>query len=172
MTRQRHDFIFVDDEPRPISAAAPVPFAPNAFGLHFGGMLATNCYRGFWCEFELYGDEFKIKELHLSTHPADREDVLRGKLFDLEPDDVTEFSVTFRDVFLPYTGRLIVDQFCKMSIAPKSKKEIFRFDNGRLEFRENIELRELPEDYTPSSVWVDYGEMLWIPPDPSERENP
>lgn len=172
MTNQRHDFLFVDNEPRRIAAAAPVPFAPILFSLRFAGWLATNCHRGFWCEFELDGDEFKIKELQLSTHPADREDVLRGKLFDLEPDDVTEFSVTFRDVFLPYTGRLIVDQFRNSSIASMSKKEIFRFDNGRLEYRENVELRELPEDYTPSSVWVDYGVMLWIPPDPPELEKP
>lgn len=171
MTHQRHDFLIVDNEPRRIAAAAPVPFAPNAFGLRFGGMLATNCYRGFWVEFVLDGDAFKIKELQLSTHPEDREEVLRGKLFDREPDDATEFSVTFRDVFLPYTGRLIVDQFRKLAIAPKNKKEIFCFTDGSLDHREKVELQELPEDFTPSSVWVDYGVMLWIPLDPSELEN-
>lgn len=171
MTRQRHDFLFVDDEPRRIAAAAPVPFAPNAFGLRFGGMLATNCYRGFWVEFELDEEVFKIKELNLSTHPEDREEVIRGKLFGRKPDDATGFSVTFRDLLLPYTGRLIVDQFRESGTAPKTRKEIFSFKDGRLDVRKKVALRELPDEFTPSSVWVDYGVMLWIPPDPSEPEN-
>jgi hypothetical protein len=36
--------------------------------------------------------------------------------------------------------------------------------------RATIELPELPDEYTPSSVRVDYGVMLWIPPESSEAE--
>ena len=80
MTAQRLDYLLVDDERRRIAAAAPVPFAPNAFGLRLG--------------------------------------------------------------------------------------------DGRFKSREIVKLQKLPNEFTPSSVWVDYGSMLWVLPEPSELENP
>lgn len=170
MTLQRHDFLLVDGERRRIAAASPVPFAPNAFGLRFAGMLGTHCYRGFWIDFELDRNVFKIKELRLSVHPDDHEVLLRGNLFDRKPDDATEFSATFKDVLLSYTGRLIVDQIQVAATAQQDMKEIFGFEEGYLRFREKVELRELPEEFTPSSVWVNYGCMLWVFPKQSEIE--
>ena len=173
MTNQRSDSLFVDDERRRIDAAAPVPFAPNAFGLRFSGMISTDCYRGFWVDFELDGNSFKIKELRLAVHPGDRDEVLHGKLFDREPNDVNEFDVTSRDIPLAYTGKLVVGLGKKSAPTKWNRtKEIFCFEDGGLISRQKMELRELPEEFTPSSVWLDYGVMLWIPPDPHELENP
>jgi len=168
MTIQRDDFLIVDNEPRRIAAASPVPFIPNAFGLQFGGMLSTDCYRGFWVEFKLDGDEFKIKELKLAAHPDDLDELLNGKLFDRKPDEFDDLSVTFRDMPLRFTGKLIVNQDDRSTVARKELNEMFHFENGNLVFRQKVELQELPEEFTPSSIWLDYGVMLWILPDQSE----
>lgn len=161
MTIQRHDYLLVDDERRQIAAATPLPFAPVAFGLRLGSFLATNCYRGYWVDFKLVGIEFRIKELRLATHPADRDEVLRGKLFGREPDDFDELSVTFKDVPLPYTGKLVINQTRVSSIAHESKSEMLCFEDGLLRRSEKVDLRELPDEFTLSLTWVNYGWFLW-----------
>ena len=134
--------------------------------------LSSVCGRGYYVDFELAENAFKIKELRLAVHPGDREEVVHGKLFGREPNDVNDFSVTFRDIPLAYTGKLIVGLGKKTAPTLWNRtKEIFCFEDGCLKSRQQMELRELPEEFTPSSVWLDYGVMLWVPPDPSELEN-
>jgi hypothetical protein len=172
MTAQRHDYLFIDGERRRIAAAAPVPFAPNALGLRLGGSPAKSCCRGSRVGFELDGATFKIKELWLAPHHGDREALLRGKLFDRAPNIVDESSMTFKGISLPYTGKLLVaGSKTHISGALQDAHEIFRLVDGRFKSREKVKLQELPDEFTPSSVSVDYGSMLWVLPDPSELEN-
>ena len=173
MTTQRQDYLVVDGARRRLAAAAPMPFAPNAFGLRLGGSPYDDCCRGFRVDFEIDGDAFKIKTLWISPHHDDRESLLRGRLFDRAPNVADQSSMTFRDIPLSYSGKLIVDgREATVSDSPRDVHEIFRFENGHLESREIVKLQELPEEYTPSSVWIDYSSMLWILPNDSELEHP
>lgn len=171
MTVQRNDYLLVDGERRRIAAAAPMPFAPNAFGLRLQGSPAADCERAFWIDFKIDGNTFWINELWLSPHTGDRESLFHGRLFNRVPDNANQSSMTFKDIPLPYSGKLITDINGKStSIAVGKLKEIFGFENGTLVSREEMALAELPEGFTPSSVWRDYGVMLWILPDQSEWE--
>ena len=172
MTSQRQDYLLVDGERRRIAAAAPMAFAPIEFGLRLGGS-PSNCTRGFWIDFALNGDEFKIKELWIVPNPEDRGAMLRGKLFDRGPDIVDESSMTFRDISLPYSGKLLVDGQ-EEALVPSWQQDVhvvFHFFDGRFTSREKVKLQKLPDEFIPSSVWLDYGSMLWVLPDNSELEN-
>lgn len=172
MIVQRQDYLLVDGERRRIAAAAPMAFAPIEFGLRLGGS-PSNCTRAFWVDFALNGDEFKIKELWIFPDPEDRGAMLRGKLFDRGPDHVDDTSMTFRDISLPYSGKLLVDGQ-EEALVPSWQQdvhEVFHFGNGRFKSREKVKWQELPDEFIPSSVWLDYGSMLWLPPHSTQVEN-
>ena len=172
MIAQRNDHLLVDGERRRIAAAATLPFSPNRFGLRLGGSPAAECHRGFWVDFELDGDTLKIRELWIAPHPQDRESLFQGRLLGCLPNAADESSMTFHHMTIPYSGKLLVDGHETLaSGSPQELHEIFVFEDGRLRSRENVKLRKLPHDYTPSSIWLDYGVMLWVLPDPSELEN-
>lgn len=172
MIAQRQDYLLVDGERRRIAAAAPMAFAPINFGLRLGGS-PSNCMRGFWINFELEENELRIKELWIIPNPEDREAMLRGKLFDRGPDIVDESSMTFRDISLHYSGKMLVDGQ-EDALVPSWQQdvhEVFHFGNGRFKSREKVKLQKLPDEFTPASVWLDYGSMLWLMPHPSQVEN-
>ena len=172
MTSQRQDHLIVDGERRRLAAAAPMPFAPNAFGLRLAGSPADDCCRGFWVEFELASDALKINELWIAPHPDDRESLLRGGLFNRAPNSVEESSMTFRNIPLSYTGKLVVDgREATGSALPQDIHEVLRFEDGQVKSREIVRLQNLPSEYTPSSVWIDYGSMLWVLPNDAEWEH-
>lgn len=81
--------------------------------------------------------------------------------------------MTFRDIPLSYTGKLVVDgREATKSDLPQDVHEVFRFEDGQVESSEIVRLKSLPSEYTPSSVWIDYSSMLWILPNDSELEHP
>jgi hypothetical protein len=81
--------------------------------------------------------------------------------------------MTFRDISLPYSGKLLVDGQ-EEAIVPSWQQdvhEIFHFEDGRFRSREKITLQKLPDEFIPSAVWLDYGSMLWLMPHSSQTEN-
>ena len=171
MTVQRCDFIYCDGQRNVLAAAAPPPFAPTDFDLHFGGPLATNCYRGFCAEYESVDGQLRIRELRLSISPRDRDSVVSGRIWGQSPEFVAPTQAVFRGIPLAYTGALIarrVNRECATSPEFVNPHGILTWEAGRLVSEHWSRLACLPDGFTPESVWVDYGNMMWLP---SESNN-
>ncbi len=167
MTAQRHDFLFVDGERHPITAAAPMPFSPAEYHLRLYGLLSTNCYRNFWAHYEVVDRSFRVKELQLAVHPDDLPSLVNRKLFELSPNEIVGNSVVYWDIPLAYSGSLVI-RISRVGAADMHEQITFR--SGQLIQRERRHLNELPDGFMPSSYWVDFGFIFWILPDDLQSE--
>ncbi len=168
MTTQRLDFLFLDGEPNPIAAAKPMIFAPRDFGLHFGGLLGTNCYRGFFADYEVFDDQLLICELHIRFLSIDRELLESGSILDAIPEFSSPDSAVFRRVPLRFTGSLALDRRSGQRSEHGTKYCCLDFHNGRLISRRWINAESIAEGFVPHTNWVDFGDLMWLPaPDSS-----
>lgn len=172
MTIQRRDFLYHEGWRGIVAAAAPPPFAPIDFGLHFGGLLGTHCYRGFHVDYETVQEMLRIRELHLSLNDVDRAIVEAGTLFGVVPEFVASSHIVYRDVPLKYSGTLIVrdvDRGPASESESQSDHGMLTWENGQIVSERWTTLDSLPEEFTPESVWVDYGIMMWLPAETRQK---
>lgn len=173
MTIQRRDLFYHDGWRGIVAAAAPPPFAPIDFCLHFGGLLGTHCYRGFHVDYETVDGMLRIRELHLSLSDADRALVEAGALFGLVPEFTTPSHIVYHDLPLKYSGALIVrdtDRRRADRSTSDSAHGILTWKDGQLASERWTTLDSLPEEFTPESVWIDYGIMMWLPAETDQEQ--
>jgi len=165
MTSQRYDFFYFEGVRHPIVAAAPIPFIPAEFGLLYGGMLSTACYRGFYADYEAVDQRLRWHELRLSVHPRDLQSVMDGRVFGRPPDQVTGDAITYHNLGCDYDGTLIVKMLSSPSspIAADHKYREFVFQHGSLVAERP--LAAVPQGMRSKTSWVDLGEILWRPPE-------
>jgi hypothetical protein len=140
MTAQISDgFLFENKEYYEIAITNPLPFAPEDYGLK-PVMISTACWRGYWCDYELTGEQILLKNLHVRV-ADDVYPTINGVSARFDPDAMNSHTYTELNLPMDYTGKIVLgDDFLNeyyvhmgfQSAWAFGVVKEFEFNNGKI----------------------------------------